>query len=360
MLSRLQSEPKLKFLVVGLGGIGQRHVRNLRTLYGDNIELLAFRTRGLGRVLTDRLEVEQGTDVVEKYGIRAFSDLDEALDQRPDAALICNPTSLHVPTATEAAERGCHLFLEKPVAASMEGVDELLKIVREKKLTTLVGYQLRYHPAIRNVLKWVAAGRIGRILSVRAEVGEYLPGWHKYEDYRESYAALESLGGGVILTQIHEFDILYALFGKLPHKLVTFGGKLSPLEVGVEDIASTLMEFEKDGLRVPVHLHQDYIQRPASRNAQILGESGKIRLDLTQTLAELYDFEGSIVEKVHLVDFQRNVMFLDLMKDFVEAVSGKSRPMVDLEQGVQSLKMALSARESLQSNGRLRGQSSGQ
>ena len=90
-----------------------------------------------------------------------------------------------------------------------------------------------------------------------------MPGWHPYEDYRALYAARADLGGGVVLSQIHEFDYLYALFG-LPRRLFAIGGHLSHLEIDVEDVASTLMEFNVDGHILPVHLQQDYLQRPAS------------------------------------------------------------------------------------------------
>src|SRR5439155_14868777 len=115
-----------------------------------------------------------------------------------------------------------HLFVEKPLSHSLQEVAELLSVVREKSLIGLVGYQLRFHPCIARLQAIVAEGLLGNIVAGRVESGEYLPGWHPYEDYRESYAARAELGGGVILSHIHEFDYLYGFFG-LPRRLFTIG-----------------------------------------------------------------------------------------------------------------------------------------
>jgi len=253
----------MKLLIVGLGAIGQRHVRNLRALLRDSVELLAARSRGLSHVLSDATTVEAREGLCEKYGIRAFATLDDALAHKPDVAFVCNPTSLHIGTALALARAGCHLFIEKPLAHEYAGVEELLGIVERQGLVATVGYQFRFHPCLTTTYALLRSGAIGRVLAVRAEVGEYLPGWHTYEDYRGTYGGSRDLGGGTLLSQIHEMDYLYWFFG-LPQRVFTLGGHLSRLDIDVEDVTSTLMQFERDGIQFPVHLHQDYVQRPAS------------------------------------------------------------------------------------------------
>ena len=106
----------MKVLMIGLGGIGQRHVRNLSALLGDQLELIAYRTRRLSTVLTDRLQIEPGADLESKYHIRTFTDLDDALAEGPQVAFICNPSSLHISAALKAANANCHLIIEKPLS----------------------------------------------------------------------------------------------------------------------------------------------------------------------------------------------------------------------------------------------------
>jgi predicted dehydrogenase len=336
----------MRVLMVGLGGIGQRHLRNLRTLLGDNLEVLAYRVRRHSHTLTDQLSIEAQTGLEEKYRVQVYADLDEALARKPDAVFVCNPTSLHLPVALKAVRAGCHLFMEKPVADNLENIDELLRIIESQGLVSMVGYQLRFHPCLLQLHRLLQQGAIGRVLSVRAEVGEYLPAWHPYEDYRQMYAARRDLGGGVILSQIHEFDYLYWLFG-MPRRLMTLGGKLSSLEIDVEDTASTLMECIVDKHVVPVHLHQDYVQRPPSRNCQVIGDAGKILVDLRNLTVQCFDGEGRLSDNFSCESFQRNQLFLDELKHFLACISRREQAQVSVRDGVQSLRMALAAKASL-------------
>ena len=138
---------------------------------------------------------------------------------------------------------------------------ELVRMAAEQERIAMVGYQLRFHPCLRKLAEIVQSGILGNLLAVRATIGEYLPNWHLYEDYRKMYAARADLGGGVVLSQIHEFDYLYSLFG-LPRRIFAVGGHWSELEIDVEDTASILMECSVNGRTLPIHLHQDYLQSP--------------------------------------------------------------------------------------------------
>ena len=338
----------MRILVAGLGGIGQRHVRNLRSLLGPEAELAAYRVRGLARTLTDQLEVEPGVEVAAKYGLQVFTDLGEALASRPDAVFVCNPTSLHVPVALEAARAGCHLFLEKPLSHDLAGVDELLDEVQQRRLVTLVGYQMRYHPVVRHLRAWIQDRAVGRVLAVRAELGEFMPGWHRYEDYRDMYAARADLGGGVILSQIHELDYLGWIFG-WPRSVYALGGRLSSLGLDVEDTASLLMETVVDGAPIPVHLHLDYLQAPPTRTVQVVGDAGKLLVDLRAATAVRYDARGALVEQVGFPDFQRNDLFLDQTRHFLACVQDGRASDLPLATGVASLKVALAAKASMAS-----------
>jgi predicted dehydrogenase len=196
---------------------------------------------------------------------------------------------------------------------------------------------------LRDVL---GAGEIGRVAAVRMEVGEYLPEWHGYEDYRQSYAARSDLGGGALLSQIHEMDMIYWLFG-LPASLFALGGLLSRLEIDVEDTASTLMACRVDGRVVPVHLHQDFLQRPGARRVQVVGDAGKVEIDLRAPSITVFGGDGQLREQTEFKQFQRNQLFLDQTAHLLACLSGKQKPAVTIRDGAQSLRMALAARESM-------------
>ena len=338
----------MKVLFVGLGGIGQRHLRNLRAILGNSLEVHAYRVRRLSQVLTEQLEIEPGTDLESRYGVRVHHDLAAALAQEPTAVFICNPSSMHVPAAMAAVEAGCHVFVEKPLSHSLEGVEALIQTVQRRGLVALVGYQLRFHPCLQAVHRQVSRGLIGQPLSARVEVGEYLPGWHRYEDYRRMYASRADLGGGVILSQIHEMDYLYWLFG-LPRRIFTVGGHLSSLEIDVEDVACSVLECVVNGRKLPVLLHQDYLQRPPSRGCTIIGEEGRIVMSLSELRVDRYDSQGRLAQRESFEGFGRNELFLAELRHFLDCIGGGATPLISLRDAAQSLRMALAAKESLES-----------
>jgi predicted dehydrogenase len=337
----------VRILVVGLGGIGQRHVRNLRSLLGENLELFAVRALGRSAVVTDSLQIEPGADVEARYGIRTLPTLEAGLALRPDAVLVCNPSSGHLAVARAAAEAGCALFVEKPLSHSWSGVEELVALVESRGLVTAVGFQLRFHPCLRRVHTLLERGAVGRVLAARLELGEHLPGFHSYEDYRTLYAARRDLGGGVVLSQIHELDYLGWLFGA-PRRVFAVGGHLSSLEIDVEDVASILMECRADGRGFPVHLHLDFVQRPPVRTFEIVGDAGRIDADLRSLTVTVRHGDGRLADGASFEGFERNRMFLDEMSHFLDCLAGKAAPLVPIREGARSLRTALAVLESLE------------
>ncbi len=189
----------MKILIVGLGSVGRRHLRNLVALGQTDLVLLRS-----GKSTLPEEELE---------GFQVVTDLEAALRHRPEAAVIATPTALHLEAAIPLARAGCHLLLEKPVSHTMEGVAELQEAVARGGGHVMVAFQYRHHPGLRTVQRWLKDGAIGRPLTASAHYGDYLPGWHPWEDYRQAYSARSDLGGGVVLTLCHPLDYLLWLLG---------------------------------------------------------------------------------------------------------------------------------------------------
>lgn len=338
----------MRALIVGLGSVGQRHARNLRALLGDRVHIMAYRARGNAPVIDEELRTDAARSVEEEYQVESFRSLEEALANEPNIAFVCNPTSLHLPAALACANAGCDLFIEKPVSAALEGVERLLDVAVARQLVVAVGCQLRFHPALELMKKHIDGATIGRVLAVRAEVGEYLPGWHAYEDYRQSYAARRSMGGGVILTLIHEIDYLAWLFG-IPRRLFAVGGHLSTLEIDVEDVASILAECSYSGRAFPVHLQMDYVRRPARRTCSVLGDDGSLDLDLRRSCLTLTAVDQETTTLFEDRTFDRNTLFLAELSDFLSARRSRTSPRVSLADGIAAMRVALAAHESIRS-----------
>jgi len=337
----------LKVLFIGLGGIGQRHLRNLISIKGKNIEIFALRTIKQNAEVSNTLSLEKGSNIEKKYNIKKINRLNEIKFLKPDLTFICNPSSHHIKSALVAASYGSHVFIEKPLSNSLNGIKKLKKIIKKNKKHIYIGYQLRFNPVLNKMKNMLDKNIIGNILGVRAEVAEYMPGFHKYEDYRKSYAALKKLGGGVILTQIHEIDYLQWIFGR-PKNIYALGGKFSHLDIDVEDTASLVMDCTKKNKIIPVNLYMDYLQKNNRRSCIVYGSKGRIEADLKNLTINVIKNDSKIKE-YSWKGFERNNQFINQLKHFLKVTYNKESSMVDLDEGLVSLKIALAAKSSLKS-----------
>ncbi len=324
----------MRFLIAGLGSIGRRHLRNLLALGQRDIVL--YRT-GHSTLPDDELA-----------GFPVERDLSTALTRyRPTAVIVANPTALHLEVAIPAAQAGAHLLLEKPIAADWRGVAALQQAVAANRVRVLVGFQFRFHPTLQQVRAWLAQGRIGRVLYARAHWGEYLPAWHPWEDYRQSYAARADLGGGVIRTLCHPLDYVRDLLAAQgpddPRLLRAWAGHISPLELqGVEDTADIVLGFASGAV---AHVHVNYLQRPPRHDLEVLGTEGTVRWDYASGRAVLLDANGAVLDRADLPpNWERNSMFLEEMRHFLALVRGEIPSRCDLEDGIAALRLAVAAR----------------
>ena len=317
-----------RFLVIGCGSIGSRHIGNLLTL-GEK-DLLAF-----------DLHEARRRKVASVFGIETVCRLEEAWERRPNVALVAVPTSLHVPIALEAARRGCHLFIEKPLSHNKETVSTLLEVVKEKGLVTLVGCNMRFHPGLLKVKQLLEQDAIGRVVAARVEVGQYLPDWHPSEDYRRMYSAQAELGGGVVLDAIHELDYIRWMLGEVA-QVACFAGKLSHLAIETEDTAAILLRFVSGAIG---EIHLDYVQRVYSRSCHLIGDEGTIRWDYSAGEVKWYSADkGDWRVFGEPPGWEPNVMYLDEMRHFLRCLAGEAIPTLDVREAARVLEIGLAAK----------------
>ena len=314
----------LKTLIVGYGSIGKRHIQNLLN-YSD-IEII---------VCTKRKQ----DSFLKRNQCRVIKSLKKCINENPDFAIISNVTSLHVETAVELAKAGIHFLTEKPLGHDENGINKLLNLVKRKKLITLIGCHLRFDPCIIKIKEMIGKKKIGKVLAVQAENSSYLPDWHPYENYKESYTAKKELGGGVVLTSIHELDYLYWLFGKIID-VFSITGKFSDLELSCDDMSSILLKF-KAGIVGEVHL--DFFQKPAVRRCKIIGTKGIITCDVNLNRIKLYNpitKKWSI--KLDLKNYDKNEAYKRELDHFIKCVQNNKKSINDVVEGANVLKIALS------------------
>jgi len=321
----------MKILIVGLGSVGRRHLRNLAALGQTDLMLLRS-----GKSTLPDADLE---------GFPVVRDLEAALRSKPDAAVIATPTALHLQSAVPLARAGCHLLLEKPVSHTLEGINDLRQSARAGGGQVMVAFQYRYHPGLLAIRRWLEEDALGRPLSARAQYGDYLPGWHAWEDYRQSYSARADLGGGAVLTLCHPLDYLMWLLGDVTQVTAAVSSQ-GGLGIGVEDTAEAVLAFAGGALG---SVHLDFVQRPPVHDMAIVGTEGTLTWDQSDGAARLYRAstgEWQVVEAP--AGFDRNDMFLAEMQRFLDVTAGRAAPEPTLEDGIRVLALGLAIRESAQ------------
>jgi predicted dehydrogenase len=279
--------------------------------------------------------------------VRVETDLGVALSRKPQAAVIANQTSLHIDSALAAARAGCHLLIEKPLSDAFMGIEDLRQEVAHRSLVAMVGYQFRFHPSLQQVRSWLLEGAIGEIVTANVVWGEYLPAWQPWRDYRTSYSARASLGGGVLLTLSHPIDYLRWLLGDVA-RVSAMTARRGGLEIDVEDTALVHLEFESGAI---ASVCLDYVQRPAQHNFTLVGREGVIRWDNKTGLAVL-EVRGRRYEASTPSQFERNDLFIAELKHFLRCASREDEPACSLEDGEQTLRVCVAAKESARSGRR--------
>lgn len=309
--------------VLGLGSIGMRHAGNLLALGSP---VIGYDPDPQRRAVL----VEAGGAVAESRE----TALDEAC-----AAVIASPSRFHLQDLAAAAEAGCHVLAEKPLAHTAKGLEDILAEFESRGLVVFAGFNLRYHPAIIAARQWFEEGRLGTLLWARFQMSDYLPGWRLHQDYRQGYAS-DAVSGGVLFDMIHEFDLANHLLG--PAGVETAAARHSGfLDIACEDIADVILRHEGG-----VHslLHLDYVTRPRQRVGEIAGSEGRIDIDLDARRLVLTGADGAISE-----DIQFEGAYDDDYRDeaaaFLKCVAGDTAPACDGRQALAVLHQVLKARQ---------------
>ncbi len=269
---------------------------------------------------------------------REISHISEIGETKIDGALITNPTSMHIKTAIEIAKKGIPMFIEKPLGKNPDGIAELENLVKEKSIPVLIGYNLIYHPAIAAMKNIIGEGKIGKVISAKAQFGTYMPGWHKDEDYRKSYAAVSEMGGGVVLTSIHEQNYLTDMFGEVTAvKAMETAGNIIGIEAeeGVE-----ILLKHKSGVVSNIHLN--FFQKPYYRNCEIIATEGTLFWDFMIPEIKILTPEKTEIIKLGSGPMELlEISYLNQMIHFTEVIEKKTTPKIPLQKGIDDINVAL-------------------
>ena len=308
------------FLICGLGSIGTRHLKNISSLGYKDIVL-----------------VREKNQILSKFNLKypIYNSITEALKEKPDVSLICNPSSMHVPYAIACANQSSHVLVEKPLSNSLVRVQELKEICKRRGLVCMVGYMMRYHPLIKMIKSFIESGKIGELIYLKSHWGEYLPDWHPWEDYRESYASNSDMGGGPALTLSHDIDLILWLVGNEIKEVKRLDNCASNLQLSTEHGADFLFSFENN---VTASAHLDFFQKPPERYLKIIGTEGTLSFNYYKNELWYSGHDGDH-EVFNEVNFDRNQLFMSELNDFIETIDSKKSSPIPIEDSEKLLRI---------------------
>jgi predicted dehydrogenase len=249
----------MRALVVGLGSMGKRRIRNLRAL-------------GVGEIAGVDPRADRRAEAAERYAVSVHADLGSALDSfKPDALVISTPPQHHMEVAWQGQALGLPCFIEASVVEP-ERILELHELTARSPLLMAPSCTMRYFPGPRRVKELLRANAIGRVLNVSYQTGQYLPDWHPWEPIESFYVSTRASGG---CREIVPFELTWLndLFGE-PEPLACVKSKLTDLPADIDDIYHCVLRYPGPAL---MNMTVEVISRPvATRELRILGTHGQI------------------------------------------------------------------------------------
>jgi len=249
----------LLILIVGLGSMGKRRIRNLLKL--GYLELIGFDPRK-----------DRRNEVWCEYKIPSVKTLEDALGKKPDCMIISTPPDLHYKYADIAIKENIHFFTE--VNLSSKDVSKIIRKLKTKSIVGVPSCTMLYTPVVKKLKQLINKRHIGQILTVYHHFGHYLPNWHPWEDYRKFYVSKKETGGA---REIIPFELIWltSLFSEIKS---VYGSihKISDLKTDIDDIYQIILEF-KNGIQCI--FVADVISSPAFNETKIIGDKGVILCD---------------------------------------------------------------------------------
>lgn len=304
----------MKVLIVGLGSMGKRQIRNLKRA-------------GVTDIIGFDLKSERRAEAEQTYGITTFATFEAGLAAAPDALIISTPPNLHMGYASAGVTAGKHFFAE--AGTSTDGLLQVSALAAKAGVVAAPSCTMRFQPSIKLMKKLITEGRIGKVLTYSHHCGQWLPDWHPDEDYRTFYVSRRETGA---CREIVPFELTWVnwLVGSKANRVAGMKAKLSTLDCDIDDVYHVLLGYEGG---VIGHVQVDVLARAPVRHIRIVGSEGTLEWSLTAKKLDLYEVRTKAwetfaepaprVEKGYS-EMSNETMYDEEIAAYLAAIAGKT------------------------------------
>lgn len=337
----------MKILFIGMGSIGQRHIQNIKFLFGKDLEFFSVRTSNHNLLIKDGI-AKPVKDLNDYYDIKeVFKNLDDALKKfKFDAVFITNPSSMHAKTILRCLDFNTNIFVEKPMCVNYEEALRINNKLRKCDCILYIAYQSRFDPIFKKTKEIITNNKLGSILSARFEWCTFLPDHHKYEDYRYGYAARKDLGGGVLLGLSHELDIILNLFG-YPNSIDAIESKSRKINIEADDTVMALCKYSNKLKKFPLSIILSYSQVYETRNFRIQFDNGFIDCNWCTRKMIIVDRKKTKRTEIFHSKINRNDVFKLQTSYFFDCIKKKDFSINNIESSLNIMKLIKNIRINL-------------
>ena len=309
-----------RVLLAGCGSIGRRHGQVLKEMGLTNM------------AACDPSEAGRKAFMEAVPGVKMYSDYQQALeDFRPEAVFVLTPTGMHLEMAKTALKNGCHVFIEKPLANRPEGCEELEALAQQMDRRVMVGFCFRYHEVLLKAKRLLEEGRIGRLISIRALMGE--PFYQIQPNYMNMYYSRYS--GAFEL--VHDLDLAIWFAGRDIERVQGEYGSFSDMGMQSPDTVEMLVKFEGP---LVANVHLDFFQSPRRRQIDLIGMDGVITVEFSSWDEATLSVWSKDTGKWERETFptKRNDMFRDEDREFLACAFEGQQVRCTIREAMKSLR----------------------
>ena len=324
---------KLKFLIVGLGSMGKRRIRNL--IFNGEKNIIGY-----------DISSERNEEARQKYGIKVINNFNEVSDKDFNAMIISTSPDAHGDYIRFALRHKKHFFVEHPT--SDDGYEDIFSAKggpasggKNSSIVMAPSCTLRFYAPIKMMKKILESGRIGKVLAFQYHMGQYLPDWHPWEDYRQVYFSKKETGA---CREMVAFELIWLnwLLGSEVKDIAGSISKVSDLDMDADDIVLAQLKYNNG---IIGNILIDVISRKPYRTLRVLGSEGVLDWERFDSTIKVYDVNSKTTEVIPVPKgnpekgyINEEEMYNDEIKAFLDAIYGKAEYPFSFEENLLNLK----------------------